>query len=52
VSFRGRFCEQAKIGEEIMAQGKVEHVSDKRNSSEYYRLILGNKPKDYMVLVY
>jgi uncharacterized protein len=52
VSFRGRFCEQAKIGEEIMAQGKVEHVSDKRSSSEYYRLILGNKPKDYMILVY
>jgi predicted nucleotidyltransferase len=50
VSFRGRFCEQAKNGEAIEAQGKVELVTDKKNSSEYYRLILGNKPSDYMVL--
>jgi predicted nucleotidyltransferase len=50
VSFRGRFCEQAKTGEAITAQGKVELVTDKRSSSEYYRLILGNKPEDYMVL--
>jgi predicted nucleotidyltransferase len=49
-SFRGRFCEQARKGEAITAQGKVELVSDKRSSSEYYRLILGNKPEDYMVL--
>jgi predicted nucleotidyltransferase len=50
VSFRGRFCEQAKAGEEITAQGKVELVSDKRSACEYYRLILGNKPEDYLVL--
>jgi predicted nucleotidyltransferase len=49
-SFRGRFCEQAADGEAITAQGKVELVTDKRSSSEYYRLILGNKPEDYMVL--
>jgi len=51
VSFRGRFCEQARIGEEIAAQGKVEHVKDERSAREYYRLILGNKPQDYMVLL-
>ncbi len=50
VSFRGRFCEQAKNGEAIAAQGKVEHVTDKRSAREYYRLILGNRPQDYMVL--
>jgi predicted nucleotidyltransferase len=50
VSFRGRFCEQAKSGEAIVAQGKVERVTDKRNESEYYRIILGNKPSDYMAL--
>jgi predicted nucleotidyltransferase len=50
VSFRGRFCEQAANGEAIEAQGKVELVTDKRNSTELYRLILGNKPSDYMVL--
>jgi len=49
-SFRGRFCEQAKKGEAVTAQGKVELVTDKRDSSEHYRLILGNKPSDYMVL--
>ena len=50
VSFRGRFCEQATVGEEVTAQGKVEHVTDKRSESEYYRLILGGKPADYMTL--
>ena len=50
VSFRGRFCEQAKKGEAVEAQGKVELVTDKRSASEFYRLIIGNKPSDYMVL--
>jgi predicted nucleotidyltransferase len=49
-SFRGRFCEQARKGEAVTAQGKVELVTDKISSSEYYRLILGNKPEDYMAL--
>ncbi len=50
VSFRGRFCEQATVGEKIEAQGKVELVTDKKNSREHYRLIIGSKPSDYMVL--
>ena len=50
VSFRGRFCEQAENGEAIEAQGKVELVTNKKSGGEYYRLILGNKPSDYMVL--
>jgi predicted nucleotidyltransferase len=50
VSFRGRFCEQAKNGEAIVAQGKVERVTDKKKEREDYRLILGNKPSDYLVL--
>jgi predicted nucleotidyltransferase len=50
VSFRGRFCEQARRGEAILAQGKVERVIDKRREQEYYRMILGNTPSDYMVL--
>jgi uncharacterized protein len=49
-SFRGRFCEQAVNGEAIEAQGKVELVSNRKTGGEYYRLILGNKPSDYMVL--
>lgn len=50
VSFRGRFCEQARTGEVIIAQGKVEKVTDKRNNREYFRLLIGNKPSDFMVL--
>lgn len=46
-SLRGRFCEQAKKGERIIAQGKIEHVN-RKNGIEYYRLLLGNKPTDYM----
>lgn len=50
VSFRGRFCEQAKNGETIIAQGKVERVTDLKRHQEYFRLLIGNKPSDYMVL--
>jgi len=50
VSFRGRFCEQAQKDEAVTAQGKVEHVTDKRSGQMYYRVILGNQPADYMVL--
>jgi len=50
VSFRGRFCEQARNGEVVIAQGKVERVTDNRKNREYFRLLLGNKPSDYMIL--
>ncbi len=49
-SFRGRFCEQARTSEVVVAQGKVERVIDKGQNHEYFRLLLGNKPSDYMVL--
>jgi predicted nucleotidyltransferase len=50
VSFRGRFCEQAKNGETVVAQGKVERVQ-KLGEREHYRLLLGNKTSDHMILV-
>jgi predicted nucleotidyltransferase len=50
VSFRGRFCMQAETGERIEAQGKTELVTDMKSGGKHYRLILGNKPQDYMVL--
>jgi predicted nucleotidyltransferase len=50
VSFRGRFCVQGKKGEAIIAQGKVEHVLNKKENMENYRIILGNSPSDYMIL--
>ncbi len=49
-SFRGRFCEQAKKGETVVAQGKLEHVADYRRRSEHFRLLLGNRPSDYMIM--
>jgi hypothetical protein len=48
-SFRGRFCEQAREGEKVVAQGKVERVMDLEHNREYFRLLLGGKPSDFMV---
>jgi hypothetical protein len=49
VSFRGRFCEQARKGERIVAQGTMEQVTT-QGREQYFRLVLGNKPSDFMVL--
>ena len=48
VSFRGRFCEQARKGEKIVAQGKIEQVT-KEDGTTYYRLLIGNEPTDYLI---
>ena len=48
VSFRGRFCEQARNGEKVVARGTIESVKTKEE--EYFHLILGNKPSDHMIL--
>jgi predicted nucleotidyltransferase len=50
VSFRGRFCEQAKAGEKVAIQGKVEKAINKKQGRQYYRVIIGNKPSDFMTL--
>ena len=49
VSFRGRFCQQARTGEHVVARGKLERVACRGET--YYRLVLGNHPKDFMVTV-
>jgi predicted nucleotidyltransferase len=49
VSFRGRFCEQARSGEVVIAEGKVERVQP-GGDLEHYRLLLGSKPSDHMIL--
>jgi uncharacterized protein len=55
-SFRGRFCEQVPPNPKelttIEAQGKIEHVTNNKTGNQYYRLIIGNKPTDYMVTKY
>ncbi|MFQ6086953.1 MAG: hypothetical protein ACE5OV_02925, partial [Candidatus Bathyarchaeia archaeon] len=47
VSFRGRFCEQARNGETVVAQGKVERVQ--AGEQVFHRLLLGNRTSDFMV---
>jgi len=49
-SFRGRFCDQARNGETVFAQGKVEQVTDMRSNRTHFRLLVGNNPTDYVVL--
>ncbi len=49
VSFRGRFCEQANRGERIIAKGKMERVLEP-SRKEHFRLLVGNKPSDSMIL--
>ncbi len=49
-SFRGRFCEQARKDEVVIAQGKVEQVICKRRAHEYFRLLIGNRLSDFMIL--
>jgi predicted nucleotidyltransferase len=48
VSYRGRFCEQAKEGEAILAQGKIEKASG-RDGCTHFRLLLGAQTSDFMV---
>jgi predicted nucleotidyltransferase len=49
-SFRGRFCEHARKDEIVIAQGKAEKVMSSKQDREFFRLLLGNKPSDYMIL--
>jgi len=49
VSFRGRFCEQARKGERIIARGMVERLKQ-AGKQKYFRLLLGNVPSDFMIL--
>ncbi len=49
VSFRGRFSEQARVGEWIVAQGTLERVME-RAGGEYLRLVLGEDRDDYMIV--
>ena len=49
VSFRGRFCEQARIGESVIASGTLERVRAKEGDT-WSRLLLGNFPQDTMIV--
>ncbi|MFX0023191.1 MAG: nucleotidyltransferase domain-containing protein [Candidatus Hermodarchaeota archaeon] len=49
-SFRGRFCEQAKTGETVLAEGKLEKVIFK-NTNEFYRILLTDQTKDKLFIL-
>jgi predicted nucleotidyltransferase len=49
VSFRGRYCQQAQMGEQVRARGKLERVTGKSTVS--YQLVVGNRPEDFLVVV-
>jgi predicted nucleotidyltransferase len=48
VSFRGRFADQARRGETVVAQGELETVIS-RDSNAYARLVVGGRPGDYLL---
>ena len=50
VSFRGRFCEQARHGNRIMAAGTLERIQEIRGDVRY-RLLLGNSSEDTMIVL-
>lgn len=50
VSFRGRFCEHAKSGESVIAKGKLERLQQE-GTDDHFRLLLGSKPSDNMILI-
>lgn len=49
VSYRGRFCEQARAGERVLVCGTLERVQA-RNGRSWHRLLLGNHFEDTMIL--
>ena len=49
-SFRGRFCEQARKGEEVFVEGKLEEVNFK-NSKKYFRVLLTDQIQDKMIII-
>jgi len=48
-SFRGRFCEQAINGENVLVNGKLEEVNC-RNDKSYIRILLTDQVQDKMII--
>jgi predicted nucleotidyltransferase len=48
VSYRGRFCEQAREGERVRAAGTLERVESTRGKV-WHRLLLGNHGGDFLL---
>jgi predicted nucleotidyltransferase len=48
-SFRGRFCEQARTGETVLLEGKVEKVNHK--GEKFFRILLSDQFHDKMIVL-
>ncbi len=49
VSFRGRFCQQARVGDCVIATGSLERVQH-RSGTVWHRLLLGGSREDTMLV--
>jgi uncharacterized protein len=49
VSYRGRFTEQASIGQFVNVRGRLESVVDTSTDERYQQLVLGEDSSDYMI---
>ncbi|MHA1771169.1 MAG: nucleotidyltransferase domain-containing protein [Candidatus Thorarchaeota archaeon] len=49
ISFRGRFTEQAKEGDEVLIEGTIEHVKNSAGEKLYDRIILGENYQDLLL---
>jgi len=50
VSYRGRFCDVARIGDRVRVRGKLEKVIDQKTNQQWHRVLLGRDHKDFMVI--
>jgi predicted nucleotidyltransferase len=48
VSYRGRFCEQARVGDRVQVRGLVEKVETEAGA-HWYRMLLGNTAEDTLL---
>lgn len=54
VSYEGLYGDIAEVGETLLAKGKIEQVTDRRNKRKYYRLLVGSpegKGSEYIKLL-
>jgi len=49
VSYRGRFTEQVSNGMDFEAKGRLETVIDHKKNLQYFQLVLGESPTDYLI---
>ena len=54
ISYEGLYGDLAEIGETVLAKGKLEQVTDKKNRRKYHRILVGSpegKGSEYIKLV-